>query len=404
MIWWLALLWISLAVLMLPALVIMAQVLLAWPQRPDSTPLPTRGVASIRVAILVPAHNESAVIAATLQALRPQLSQGDRLLVVADNCTDNTAALARAEGAEVVERHHLHHRGKGYALDFGVRHLCQSPPDVLLIVDADCKVEDGSVMALCERAAATQRPIQALYLMTAPKGSGLGLRLAEFAWRVKNLARPLGWSRLGWPCQLMGTGMAFPWAMAERMDLANGHLVEDMKLGIDLALLGTAPCFCPEARVTSEFPNGGPAEQSQRKRWEHGHLGMIFSQTPKLLYQALIRGDLSLLALGLDLLVPPLALLAGLLFLMPFVALASVDPAQVAMFLIASIATFVCLVASILLAWVRWGRDVVTLTELLSIPTYVAAKIPVYLSFVFKRQKEWVRTDRGDSADEPNRK
>jgi hypothetical protein len=81
----------------------------------------------------------------------------------------------------------------------------------------------------------TGRPVQALYLMLAPADAGLARRLAQFAWRVRNWARPAGWHRLGLPCQLMGTGMAFSWDMLRDAPLANASIVEDMKLGIDLA-------------------------------------------------------------------------------------------------------------------------------------------------------------------------
>ncbi|HXM34723.1 MAG TPA: glycosyltransferase, partial [Pyrinomonadaceae bacterium] len=77
------------------------------------------------VAVLVPAHNESAGLLPTITDIKRQLFAGDRLLVVADNCTDDTAAIAAARGAEVIERNDPSRRGKGYALDFGVRHLCQ---------------------------------------------------------------------------------------------------------------------------------------------------------------------------------------------------------------------------------------------------------------------------------------
>ncbi len=79
------------------------------------------------VAILMPAHNESRLIAETIRSVAPQLRSGDRLIVVADNCSDNTAAIAAAEGAEVVVRTDSLRRGKGYALDRGVRHLDPIP-------------------------------------------------------------------------------------------------------------------------------------------------------------------------------------------------------------------------------------------------------------------------------------
>lgn len=103
------------------------------------------------------------------------------------------------------------------------------------MVDADCQVGEGAIDCLARRCHALARPVQSLYLMRAPAGAGLRVQVAEFAWRVKNLVRPRGWARLGLPCQLMGAGMAFGWHDLSLINLANGHLVEDVKLGLDLA-------------------------------------------------------------------------------------------------------------------------------------------------------------------------
>ena len=165
-----------------------------------------------RTTVLVPAHDEEAGIVATLRALRAQLRQGDRLVVVADNCSDQTAQVAQAEGAEVLVRTNPDLRGKGYALDFGVEHLSYDPPQVLVIVDADCFAHPGTVDELVAACTAFDQPAQALNLMQA-SGESLGQRMAEFAWRVRNQARPLGWQCWGGPCPLMGTGMAFPWGL-----------------------------------------------------------------------------------------------------------------------------------------------------------------------------------------------
>ena len=379
------------ALLNLPVGVLLAQVLLAFKARGEARmPMVRRP----RIAVLIPAHDEAAVIADTLAALKPQLVDGDCLLVVADNCSDDTAALARSAGAEAVERFHATLRGKGFALAFGVRYLEVTPPEVLLIVDADCRVEAGAVERLARLCAETSRPVQALYLMRAPSGASLKMRVAEFAWRVKNWVRPLGWLRLDLSCQLMGTGMAFPWPMAARMDLANASIVEDMRLGLDLALEGSAPLFCPEAAVTSWFPTGEAAARRQCTRWEHGHLGLIQRETPRLLAKALVRGDVRLLGLALDLLVPPQALLV--LLLAGSVAVTGIA-AMVGLSMVPFVLALVGLVgltASVLLAWAGWGSSVVSLTDLLLVPFYVLSKVPVYLTFWFRRQKEWVRTDR----------
>ena len=111
---------------------------------------------------------------------------------------------------------------------------------------------------LAMTAAATCRPVQALYRMLAPSDSSNNLQVAEFTWRVKNWLRPLGLKALGLPCQLMGTGMAFPWDAIRRVDLASSWSVEDLKLGIVLASQGRHPLFCPTARVTSQFRHRPP--------------------------------------------------------------------------------------------------------------------------------------------------
>ena len=346
------------------------------------------------LAVLMPAHDEAAGIAAAIRALMPQLSSGDRLLVVADNCSDDTAAVAASCGAEVTVRSDATRRGKGYALDHGVRHLAASPPEVVVIVDADCVVADGALDALARTCESTNRPAQALYLMQAPPGAGLGQRMAAFAWRVRNEVRPGGWHRLGLPCQLMGTGMALPWSLIAGASLASGSIVEDMQLGIDLALAGAPPTFCPSARVTSTFPESSEGTLAQRTRWEHGHLSMIAAHGLPLLWRGLLRRRLDLVAMALDLCVPPLA---SLVLMLLAVAIAGAvlaglggGPASLA---VAVVGLALSVVATGL-AWRQVGRSIVSLPELLSAPAYAFAKIPIYVRVFTNRQRRWIRTRR----------
>lgn len=381
----------SVLLLLVPVMVLFTQVLMAWPAyRPEPLPRGRRPV----LCLLVPAHNEAAVIADTLRCVAPQLVEGDRLLVVADNCADDTAEIARRLGAEVIERRDIERRGKGYALDFGMRHLREHPPEVVLVLDADCQVDPGTIERLARACGRAMRPVQALYLMHAPKGGGPGTRLAEFAWLVKNQVRPLGQRRLGLPCQLMGTGMALPWAVLGQARLANAHIAEDLKLGVDLAMAGYPALFCPEARVSSFFPGGKRAAASQRTRWEHGHLGTIPQELPRLLAKAVAKRDLRLLGLALDLAVPPLALLAILLSVACAGALAGLGLGLPAWPLQLALLAAGLLLAAVLLAWHGWGRQVLPFAELLRAPVYAVAKIPLYLRFWTRRQRAWVRTER----------
>jgi cellulose synthase/poly-beta-1,6-N-acetylglucosamine synthase-like glycosyltransferase len=387
---------VLLALLLVPACIVTAQVL-AHARVRASGPGGPRVATTARgpVAILVPAHDEADDIAHTLSTMLPQLRPADRLVVIADNCSDATAEIARTAGAEVVERSSSA-RGKGFAIAHGIDHLRRHPPLSVVVVDADCDLGPGALEVLLGDLERTARPVQACYLMVNAPDATLPRRMAEFAWRVHNWVRPSGSHRLHMPCQLMGTGMAFTWEMIRAAPLANASIVEDMQLGIDLALGGCPPVYCERALVTSRFPLSKRASRTQRTRWEHGHLDMIVRQLPRLLIQAAKRGDALLLGFALDLAVPPLAMLAGAMILACALALSGALLGATAAPFVLSASLLGMLTLTVLVGWRLRGRDLVSLAELLTAPWYVLARIPIYLRFAFDRQKQWVRTDRGE--------
>lgn len=345
--------------------------------------------------VLMPAHNEEDIIESTVKGTLALMDPGGRLLVIADNCTDDTAGRARAAGAEVSERHHEFEKGKGFALAHGISQLAGQPPDVVVVLDADCDTRPGAINALVKQAHLRQRPVQARYDMLAPDGASLKQRMAAFAWDFKGRFRAEGFRRVGLPCQLMGSGMAFPWPLLQRVSLASGHLVEDLKLGMDFALVQSAPVLYPNAVVSSQFPTNEQGARSQRQRWEHGHLSMVFSAAPALFRQAITRGNGPLLAMVLDMCVPPLALLVMLAVLygalvFALAAVGWVEPwlMMMGMMSLGLIGT------TVMLGWWRVGRRWIGMGELLTAPVYVLRKIPVYLGFLFKRQAQWIRTRR----------
>jgi cellulose synthase/poly-beta-1,6-N-acetylglucosamine synthase-like glycosyltransferase len=347
------------------------------------------------VAVLVPAHNESGGIVPTLENIKKQLRPGERLVVVADNCIDDTAKVARAAGGEVIERQDPNRIGKGYALDFGLRYLDNNPPDIVVMVDADCWLAADAIASLAAACLKSGRPAQALYLMYVPVGATVNKQIAGFAWRVKNWVRPLGLHNLGLPCQLTGTGMAFPWKVIRSVDLASGWIVEDLKLGLDLAAAGFPPLSCPSAHVTSQFATTEMASAIQRSRWEHGHIATIAKLAPRLLLTAISQGNLSLLALTLDLAVPPLSLLALLLVSIFIISgLAALMGLSVTPLAI-SAASLIAFSTIIVLAWNQSGRDVLPAHAISSIPFYIASKMGLYGRLLVGRNTaRWIRTDR----------
>lgn len=340
--------------------------------------------------ILMPAHNESIVIDKTIESIMPHLSFKEQLLVIADNCDDNTSKIARDLGANVIERTDRINRGKGYALDFGLQFLKDNPPAVVLIVDADCILSSGTIEKLVKACIFHERPVQALYLMETQPNPSLKARVASFAWLVKNKVRPLGSNAINMPCQLMGTGMAFLWNDILKSNLASGHIVEDMKLGVDLTRLNKPPLFLEDAVVTSVFPPSQEATNTQRARWEHGHLSMILAESPSLLIEAIKTKNIQMLGMTLDLIVPPLAMLTIMcVMLFVFCYLFSIQPA-----LFVTSASLIALSASILLAWLKFGRDIISFKQLCYAPLYAMIKLPLYIKFFLNRQVEWVRSKR----------
>ncbi|HEX4131708.1 MAG TPA: glycosyltransferase family 2 protein [Pirellulales bacterium] len=345
-----------------------------------------------RVDVLIPAHNEQAVLGETLAALAEQLAPGDRVWVIADNCDDDTAAIARRARVNALERRDAVRRGKGYALDYAVRLLESDPGDVVVILDADCELSPGSLRQMARMAHHSRHPVQAGYTMAAAASRPRDA-VSQLAVLVKNIVRPLGLSRLGLPCLLTGSGMAFPWPVIRDASLASGNIVEDMKLSIDMLLAGTPPRFCPEAGVSAMLPGERRAVTSQRTRWEHGHLQTILSQTPRLLRAAMRGRRPSLLASALDLAIPPLSLLviawcaAAMMALVCGLLGAGWLPMAISAVSGSMLAAVVVAVNAKFGAGGSWRA-------LLAVPLYVAGKVPIYLGFLWRRQTAWVRTAR----------
>ncbi|MEY2985256.1 MAG: hypothetical protein RLZZ568_1873 [Cyanobacteriota bacterium] len=378
---------------LLPSLVLFAEcgsaVLLSKPVNP-LTPIPLKAT----YQILIPAHNEAAVISATLASLLTQVEHPSQIIVIADNCTDNTANLARCHHVKVVERHDPERLGKGFALDFGIQALKGEPPDGVIVIDADCVVAPGTIAVLVNEAQTHQRPIQALYLLQQPQPATPKDTLSAFAFMVKNQIRPAGLTVWNLPCLLTGTGMAFPWQIIGPAPLATDNIVEDIQLSIDLAIAGHPPRFCEAARVTGILPQQAIAAIQQRQRWEHGYLQTLLGQGPRLIAQAVKQRRCDLLALAAEISVVPLSLWGviwlGELTLSLINWQSGGDIISLYLLLIAGF----CLAIAVISAWAKYGRQGIPLPTLLAVPLYVLWKMPLYGAFWLNRQCQWVRTER----------
>jgi hypothetical protein len=223
------------------------------------------------------------------------------------------------------------------------------------------------------------------------------VQISSFALLVKNLVRSRGLSRIGGCALLTGTGMAFPWAVFARAPLASGDIAEDLGLGIALTRTGIRPQLVTEATVRSRAATLRDSA-AQRRRWEHGFLTNAMRHAVPTLARGFAQGSRAMVALGLHLLVPPLALLflvagAALAVLVGIGAMWTIwGPAVL---LAVTMATALVLTA---VAWLRFGRETLAFTALIQAPLYVAWKIPNYLRFLVRRETRWQRARReGDT-------
>ena len=362
----------------------------------DRPGVPAGGPGTPDLAVLIPAHNEAAVIGRTLAKLEDMLPAGTRTLVVADNCDDETAVIAKRCGAEVVERNDRARPGKGYALAFGRDWLAGSRPEAVIVLDADCELTPGSAAVLA-RSALECGAVQAVNLQQAHTGASPLVQISNFAILIKNLVRARGLQRIAGGIPLFGTGMAFSWETFASADLASGHLAEDMQLAIDLARAGARARLEEGASVTSG--SAGVADTiQQRRRWEGGFLQISVSQALPLVAEGIRARSRHRLGLGLHLLVPPLALL----FLMALGGLAALLAfglgGQVWGPFIALLVALTAASAAVLAAWRAEGRRILPLRSLLLAPAYLAWKLPLYLRFIVARKGRWTRTRRPGEA------
>ena len=352
-------------------------------------------------AIIIPAHNESLMIQPTLASVRAQMSAGDRLIVVADNCTDDTADVSRSLGAEVTERNDASRIGKAYALDAGLKFLLATGErSVVVFIDADCILGVGALDTLVQVCTEEAAPVQSRYLMTTLGLDGIRQRMSAFAWRVHNDVRPSGYHALGLPCMLTGSGMAFPIHVLKRLDLATGHITEDTVLAVRCALLGHTPVYCREAIIASQFAPSAAGRKAQTTRWVHGHLAAIGEFVPALLREGARRRDPMLWAMAADLAVPPLGLLgAGIvglnaLTILWWLVTSSWVPASLAA------AALLLGILALGIAWLQSGRDLIAWTEFAAIFPYALKQLEIAGQFLAGRRSGLLYSERKGRAGE----
>jgi cellulose synthase/poly-beta-1,6-N-acetylglucosamine synthase-like glycosyltransferase len=350
-----------------------------------------------RFDVIVPAHDEEIGIAATVESLLAvdYPTELRRVLVVADNCRDATAARAREAGAIVLERTNASLRGKGYALEFAFeRSLRDGLADAVVVVDADTLVTPNLLRAFAARFVRGARAVQAEYGV-ANRTASWRTRLMHIAFTLFHGVRSRARERLGVSAGLRGNGMAFASTLLKEVPHDAFSVVEDLEYGIRLGLAGHRVEYAGEAQVFGQMVGSEHASRSQRRRWEGGRWTIARQQAPKLVTEGLRLRSLLLLDLAADLTVPPLtyvvfATMTGFLAAAIWVLVGHgagwiLVPWGVA---VAGLAAYV--VRGVWMA--RVGPRAVL--DLLWAPVYMVWKIVLSLRASSSKDGEWVRTTR----------
>jgi cellulose synthase/poly-beta-1,6-N-acetylglucosamine synthase-like glycosyltransferase len=344
------------------------------------------------IAIIVPAHNESGGIAKTVANLCSIANHDGAasVVVIADNCDDDTAGIARSMGVRVLERDNALRRGKGYALDWAFCHLDHHGYLGYIIVDADTTAQSNLLSSVRKQFDAGADAVQARYTVLNA-GQSARTRIAELALLAINCLRPRGRQALGLSAGIFGNGFALRRSLLEKTPYTATSVVEDLEYHIHLIEHGVRVHFADDTEVRGEMPVANAGQRTQRARWEGGRLRMLLNHGPTLACRVL-KGQGRFIDPLLDLLLLPLGYHA--LLLLSLVLIPGFWPTALGLSGLAVLAGHVIAAAQIGgMSFARLGGIV------LDVPKYLFWKLCMLPSILgaSKTAMRWVRTDRESS-------
>lgn len=348
----------------------------------------TEAGASLRIAVVVPAHNEAGGIGRCVRSLLESEPKGSSLsvVVVADNCMDDTALAARGAGARVLMRNDPDRRGKGYALDFAFQQLLSEGYEAFIVVDADTLVEKNFIPEFRRRFSAGAQALQCRYVVNNADDS-TRTRLMSIALQAFNVLRPRGRSRWGLSAGLFGNGFGLSRETLQLVPYTAVSVVEDLEYHLRLLRAGRTVEFVDSTTVKADMPTGGKGSQTQRSRWEGGRLQMMIRWAPVLSVD-LLRGRFWAIEPLLDLLLFPLAFHVSLLLL---ATVAPFGPTR-----LYSVLALGIVILHIAAAIRVGGGGRKQVLSLFYAPFYILWKVTLVPAIVrtASRNAEWIRTER----------
>ena len=362
-------------------------------RRKTLEPAPAR----TRFMIVIPAHDEAALIGQTVASILTSPYPADlrSVVVVADNCTDDTAAIARRAGASCWERRDLERRGKPHALHWIFERVDLGAVDAVVIVDGDTVVDRDFLGAMDRRLQAGEEAIQGFYGVMNPDETWL-TRLAMLPAALKFYLTFPGKQALGLSCPLAGNGMCFKADIIRKLGWNAFTLSEDWEYYLILALNGYVVSSAPEAIIYGQVARSLELGRAQRMRWMKGRVDALALHWRPLIRKALRdRSPVPIDAL-LDIARPTHSMLLSwtVIYLVLCTALWAADDR--AWTLVVSALTILAAQVTYFLAGFAVGRPPLrTWLALAMVPWYLVWKFGVTMKALLTlRERRWIKTTR----------
>jgi cellulose synthase/poly-beta-1,6-N-acetylglucosamine synthase-like glycosyltransferase len=265
-------------VLLLPTL----SDLISLGRQRDST-LPPASDLRARFLVLIPAHNEELLLHQTIRSVQrlDWPAQGVEAIVIADNCTDRTADVARREGIRVLERQDADHPGKPHAIAWALSQLEIAEYDLVVVLDADSAIDPGYCRAIASLGDLRARAFQGWIGVSNPDENALTRMGAVFA-----AARCLYMNTLKTRAGLtvpFGNGLCLGTDVLRTHGWTAFSICEDWELYAILTAAGVPIIGVPEARVPSQEAISLAQGASQRSRWAAGKITVLLRYAPALM-------------------------------------------------------------------------------------------------------------------------
>ncbi|GAB6145662.1 glycosyltransferase family 2 protein [Desulfocicer niacini] len=356
------------------------------------------------VTVVIPAHNEALGIAQTLDSIKRADFPDDqyRMVIIADNCEDDTATVARQAGATVLERSDIHNRGKGQALDwFFKTHTDQyAQRDTVAIIDADTLVHPRFFLEICHSLSQPSvQVVQGFYGVSNPEVNWR-TALSAAALSVFHHIRPAGRNVIHATAGLKGNGMAFKTQVMEKFGWPAFSIVEDIEFSLHLLLENILVHYNPHAIVYGEMASKSQQAQTQRKRWEGGRMQLLKQYSAPLLGAFIEHPKIMFLDAFMELFTPPLSLVVAgqvLLFLLSWLFYPHT-----------TLVWGLCLYATVFYVFsglILKKAPFYVWRSLFCAPFFILWKIPVYVKLLGKKGiPGWERTQRASEIKEETNK